>query len=317
LVITDGTSAGTNVLDINVGPDSSSPEIIGQANGLLYFVATATAPTTGVATKSIFSTNGTTFIRLTDISSSAILLGLSADKAYFKSSDVARGTELWVADLAASGGGGFRLVKDILVGSGSALAEDNNINPMLVGAKLIFNAYTSATRQALFVSDGTSVGTVQLSNSLPLQSKVVGNTLVFATADGVFGVNVASAVSNALQLLSTANTGVINGTPTFSPTSSSMQTDTDQIFFKTNNGDLYSTKGNISGTIKLAGSVENFKVVGENALFFVQKSATSNATLWYSDGTIAGTRFVEALPINFSYDMDNAVAIRTIGAIVP
>ena len=315
LVFTDGTSVGTSVLDINIGPNSSNPKILGQANGLLYLTATVAAPTIGISTTSIFSTNGTTFTRLADINSSASLLGLSTNKAYFKSSDVTRGNELWVADLVGSGG--FTLVKDILAGSGSALAENYNINPTMVGGKLMFNAYTSATQQALFVSDGTSVGTVQLSNGLPLQSKVVGNTLVFATADGVFGTNVASAVPNAIQLVSTTNMGTTNGISTFFPASSSMQTDADQVFFKTNNGDLYSTNGNISGTIKLAGSVEKFKLVAENALFFVQKSGTANATLWYSDGTGAGTRFVEALPANFSYDMDNAVAITTVGVAAP
>jgi ELWxxDGT repeat protein len=80
---------------------------------------------------------------------------------------------------------------------------------------------------------------------------------------------------------------------------------------------LYATNGSTAGTIKLAGAVENFKVVAENALFFVQNSATADAALWYSDGTSAGTRFVEALPANFNYDMENAVAITTVGVAAP
>jgi ELWxxDGT repeat protein len=315
IVFTDGTSQGTSVLQVIPGQNGNEISILGQANGLLYFTAMATAPATGVSTKSIFSTDGITFTRLADINSSASLLGRNANKAYFKVSDATHGAELWAADLV--GTGGFALVKDILAGSGSALAESFNTNPIMVGGKLMFNAYTSATQQALFVSDGTSAGTIQISSSLPTLSKVVGNTLVFATAGGVFGVDVASATPNALQLVNTTNAGDSNGPPMSFPTSSLMQTDADQVFFKTSNGDLYATNGSTAGTIKLAGAVENFKVVAENALFFVQNSATADAALWYSDGTSAGTRFVEALPANFNYDMENAVAITTVGVAAP
>ena len=92
-----------------------------------------------------------------------------------------------------------------------------------------------------------------------------------------------------------------------------MQTDADQVFFKTSNGDLYATKGGTSDTVKLAGTVTNFKVVAENAIYFVETDSASATSLWYSDGTATGTRFVEALPANISYDLDNAVAIITVG----
>lgn len=308
LVFTDGTSLGTSFLDVTPGQNSNSPSILGQANGLLYF--TATAPVVGVSTQGIFSTDGTTFTRLADINSSASLLGWNASKAYFKVSDATHGAELWAADLV---NGGFALVKDILPGSGSALAESYNTQSIMVGGKLLFNAYTSATQQKFFMSDGTDAGTVQLSNTLPNISKVVGSTLVFSTADGVYGVDVASTIPSALQLVGAANGGVTGGLLGAYPAASLMQTDADQVFFKTSNGDLYATNGSTSGTLKLAGAVENFKVVAENALFFVQHSSTVDAALWYSDGTSAGTRFVEALPANFSYDLDNAVAITTVG----
>jgi len=92
-----------------------------------------------------------------------------------------------------------------------------------------------------------------------------------------------------------------------------MQTDADQVFFKTSSGDLYATNGSVADTVKLSGTVDNFKVVAENALFFVKKTTTTDSALWYSDGTVAGTYFIEALPANFSYDMENAVAIHTVG----
>ena len=313
LGFTDGTSVGITLVDVNSAWTSITPTILGQVAGLLYF--TGGTGSFGAETKSIFSTNGTTFTRLADINSEASLLGWNASKAYFKVSDATHGAELWSADLV--GTGGFALVKDILAGSGSALGESYNTNPIMVGGKLMFNAYTSATQQAVFVSDGTSAGTVQISSSLPNISKVVGSTLVFSTADGVYGVDVTNATPSALKLVSGATAGGLGDLFGSYPTPSLMQTDADQVFFKTSKGDLYATNGSTAGTIKLAGAVENFKVVAENALFFVQNSATADAALWYSDGTSAGTRFVEALPADFSYDMDNAVAITTVGVAVP
>ncbi len=308
LAFTDGTVAGTTVLDVN--PDGDSyPTILGQVNDLLYF--TAETGDYSLRSKGIYSTDGTTFTRLADINSSASLLGWNTSKAFFKVSDTAHGAELWAADLTATGG--FALVKDILPGSGSALAEVYETKPVMVGDKLIFNAYTSATQQNLFMSDGTNAGTLQLSSSLPTMSKVVGDTLVFATQDGVYGVNTATAIPSAQKLVSGASTGSSGDLFGTYPAASLMQTDADQVFFKTSNGDLYATNGSASDTIKLAGAVENFKVVAENALFFVQHSNTVDAALWYSDGTSAGTRFVEALPADFSYDLDNAVAIKTVG----
>ena len=304
MVFTDGTSSGTSTLDINLSHTSLNPNILGQANNLLYF--TAITNVSGSESKGIFSTNGTTFTRLTDINNEASLLGWNTSKAYFIASDVTHGSELWVADLV---NGGFALVKDILPGSGSALSGDYSTQPMMVGDKLVFNAYTSATQQGLFVSDGTNAGTVKLSSSLPTISKVVGDTLVFATTDGIYGMDAASTAPNALKLV---GSGVIDSSLPYAA-ASLMQTDTDQVFFKTSTGDLYATKGSTSDTIKLAGAVENFKVVAENALFFVQNNGTAEASLWYSDGTSAGTRFVEALPENFVYDLDNAVAITTVG----
>lgn len=297
LVFTDGTAAGTTVLDITPGSISSDPVILGQAGGLLYF--TATTVVSNVSVKGIFSTDGTTFARLSDINSSASLLAWDASKAYFKVSDVEHGDELWAADFSAHS---FAPVKDILPGSGGALAG-YTINPFMVGGKLAFNAYTDATHQGLFLSDGTNSGTVQLSASVPTLSKVVGDTLVFADTSGVYGVAAASASPTAVTLVDATTTTV----------ASSMQKDADQVFFKVTNGDLYATNGTASGTVKLASSVENFKVVAEDALFFVEKVGTADAALWYSDGTSAGTHFIEALPANLTYNLDNAVAITTVG----
>ncbi len=323
LVLTDGTSTGTTVLDVNPGSYITSPTIVGQANGLLYFTATtggdynSLTGTTSAQVTGIFSTDGSTFNRLADINSSASLLGWDASTAFFSVSDVAHGAELWAADLVS---GDFALVKDILPGSGSALASNYGSPAFMVGGKLAFSAYTSATAQSFFLSDGTEAGTVQLTNGLPTLTKVIDNTLVYANADGVFSVAADSATPAAVELISAAAAATVNpGYTTQYPSNgqivSHVENDLDQVFLQLVNGDLYASNGNTAGTVKLAGAVSNFKMVAEDALFFIQSKTTSSTTsqsLWYSDGTATGTRFIEDLPIG-SYALDNAVAIVTVG----
>ncbi len=308
LAFTDGTREGTTLLDINPGWDGSNPNILGEANGLLYFTASARNANSGNTENGIYSTNGTTFTKLATIQSDASLLGWDSNLAFFRVSDATHGTELWVANFSTNR---FSMVKDILEGSGSALADANNSSanaPQMVAGKLIFTAYTSGTKQGLFVSDGSAAGTVQVGNSAPTQSKVIGNTLVFANAEGVFSVNLAAGQPSAVQLssvgLSTSNT--------------SLQTDADQIFYLTRSGDLFSTTGATAPAAPLARQVSQFKVVAEDAVFFIQSNtANSTQSLWYSDGTATGTRFIEDLPSGSAFDLDNAVAIRTAGEPLP
>jgi len=106
---------------------------------------------------------------------------------------------------------------------------------------------------------------------------------------------------------------------------SALQADADQVFFTLANGDLYASYGNTAGTVKLAASVTSFKVVAENALYFVQDTPADPAALWYSDASLAGTRYIEAtsttgvfgdMTTSGNYDLSSAVAIHTVGVVV-
>jgi ELWxxDGT repeat protein len=291
LVFTDGTTAGTTVLDVYTGSNSSSPVIVGEANSLLYFSAT------NASGYGFYSTNGTTFTKLADINSSAIRLAWNTSKAFFSLSDSTNGGELWVADFTANS---FSLVKDILPGTGSALSGD--IGAFMVNNKLVFKAYVSATQQNLFVSDGTSNGTVKIGNTLGSYA-ALGDTLVFADGNSISASNLSGATPSNVELVN-ASSAVVK-----------MQSDTDQAFFSLANGDLYATKGTLNTTAKLASSVKNFKVVAENAIYVVTSNSQSPTgyDLWYSDGTLAGTRFVEDVPADVFTNLENAVVIQTVG----
>jgi ELWxxDGT repeat protein len=126
---------------------------------------------------------------------------------------------------------------------------------------------------------------------------------VFADGNSISASNLSGATPSNVELVN-ASSAVVK-----------MQSDTDQAFFSLANGDLYATKGTTATTVKLASSVKNFKVVADNALYFVvtNTQSTTGYDLWYSDGTVAGTRFVEDAPAEIYAKLDNAVAILTVG----
>jgi len=81
LGVSDGTTEGTTVLDINPGGSSSYPNLLGVAGGLLYF--TATGPdTAGNQSQGLYSSDGVTWTRLADVSSNARLLAWDTQKAF-------------------------------------------------------------------------------------------------------------------------------------------------------------------------------------------------------------------------------------------
>lgn len=301
LYITDGTVLGTKMFDIYSTPGwqySSNPTILGTINDKLYFTAT---DATGLG---LFNTDGDTFTKLVAISdSNAQILGYTANKAYFAITDATHGKELWSVDLTATTPT-LTLTKDILTGSGSALAG-YNLNQQMIGDKILFNAYTSDTAQGWFISDGTEAGTVQLATSLPTDKAIVGNKVFFANSAGVYSADTSAATVSATQLkvgdFSSQTYGVHR-----------LQADSDQAFFLAADEKLYASTG--TDVIELASNVDKFKVVAEDALYFIATNSSNVASLWYSDGTASGTRYIEDLTLSAnSYDLANAVAIHTVG----
>jgi uncharacterized repeat protein (TIGR02059 family) len=298
LVSTDGTIAGTKILDTNFAR-YSSPEILGKVGDRLFFKAQP-ATTTGTPTVSIYSTDGTTIQKVADIGANASMLGWNADKAFFRVSDSEHGDELWVANFAD---GKFSLVKDILPGSGSALAEVYAGNVLMAGGKLAFSAYTSASTTGFFLSDGTEQGTWQIGNQRPGQIVVSGNTMVFSDSEGLHAVNLTGVKAATVQL-----PGPLGGQP--------IQSDADQIYYVSSAGTLYAWNG-ADTPLALAEKVTQFKVVAENAIYFVQTPAgILGGKLWFSNGTAAGTHYVGALPQD-NFNLNTAVALHTQGVSYP
>jgi ELWxxDGT repeat protein len=283
LTVSDGTDSGTHFLTSidNIGMVTSISKV---NNDTAYFFANS----------GLYSTDGSTISKICDLNGTAQLLKVTQNKVYFSNLDQIRGRELWVVDRDDNS---FQIVKDILAGTGSALEQTSSIST--IGDKIIFPAYIDANTRSLFISDGTESGTIKISNDVPINQVLLNNTLIFSNSTGVHSVDTSAQVPTVLNL----NTNAINAY---------FQQDLDQVFFKTSTGDLFATTGQTA--VKLAENVTQFKVLEENAIYFMETETVSNFTLqslWYSDGTVNGTHFVSYDTANIN--LDNAVVIHTVG----
>lgn len=285
LTVSDGTDLGTHFLTTqdSIGTVQSITKV---DNNTAYFSAYS------ANNDSLYSTDGSTFSKICDLTGNYQLLNVTPNKVYLSISDLVTGRELWVVDKADSS---FHIVKDILAGTGSALEQTYSGSILAVGDKIIFPAYLDANTRSLFISDGTELGTIKISNEVPSSQVLLHNTLIFTNSTGVYSIDTSAQVPTVLNLNTTA-------------TNVDFQQDLDQVFFKTSTGDFFATTGQTA--VKLAEHVTQFKVLEENSIYFIEQ-APILPSLWYSDGTINGTHFV-------SYDvadinLDSAVVIHTIG----
>lgn len=163
LWITDGTTAGTIMLkDINPGSASAYPGNLTVMNGFLYF--SATDGTNGVE---LWRTDGTAAntLLVKDIAPGNPSALTTVGSCYFTAVNnmlfftaylPASGNELWVSDGTAAG---TVMVKDIVPGTNSPFI---GYVPQFIHCnnKLYFTADDGSTGRELWVSDGTSAGTV-------------------------------------------------------------------------------------------------------------------------------------------------------------
>lgn len=346
LAVTDGTNENTHF----IGEGISNPIILESKSNTVYFQGRTT--TDNISINSLYSINGDVVTKIMDVSKSiyrsvsflssdyfiatddlnekaiysitesiatkissitgsATFLKATPEYAFFTVNDPISGNELWVADKNTSS---FHIVKDILQGSGSGLTDIYIENLITVGNKILFSAYINASQKAFFISDGTENGTVKISDYVPSQKLVIGNTLIFSDYAGVHSVN--TSITQPVTVDLNTFTNISN---------SYLQNDNDQVFFTTPTGDLYATTGEIKNTVKLGSHVTQFRVFAENAIYFMENNNDNKTqSLWYSDGTINGTHFVSngkyGIPSSESdinplpyYDLSNATVIHTIG----
>ncbi len=306
LVMTDGTEQGTRWFDIAPGAVGSEPDILGVVDDRLYFIATTGAQDG----KEIFVTDGNEPEHLVDISDTAELLGWNDAIAYFRDVNATHGKELWAADLQT---GEFSQVKDILPGSGSALAgEIYEVDLVLVGDRLVFSAYTSVAEKHVFISDGSEAGTLSVAEMLPAneggqieEAFALSDMLMLESESGIYAVDLSTSDYDVEQLVEYSVDTYRSG--------QGLQPDSDQAFFVSNEGELTVYDADSGEASALVDDVQQFKVLAEDAVYATQQTDQASY-LWYSDGTQEGTRLVAELTGNAQdYDLVNAVGIKTQG----
>jgi ELWxxDGT repeat protein len=321
--IVDPSTLNINWLDFKPSHDypfgHHPTYILGTINDALYFIAQAVNGWD--QDYAIFKISNNQVVRIASYGSSA-LLGWSDTHAFFCASDSAHGDELWVANF--SEGDNLTRITDLIPGTGSALpyyynwkyneeGEVSDVLHFMLNNKLVFTAYSGARTQGVFVSDGTEEGTVQISTSAVHISStcIIGSKLFFADDTGIKVADLSE---------ETVCATLWSGLPESSyRVTIPFQADSDQVFFRLGNGDLYSSDGTAEGTIKLFENVAVFKVFGENNIFFspsTDPTTEDYSSLWFSDGTTAGTRFIEDFTFYFTEgQFQDAVAIHTVGVV--
>jgi ELWxxDGT repeat protein len=284
------------VADINPGPGWSNPENLTTVGGTLFFAAYD--DTNGYQ---LWKTDGTAAgtVRLTNFTpSNNVPFGFvnANGTLFFEANDGTHGLQLWKSDGTVAG--------TTMVTNFSQGLPTNVQTPIAVGDNVIFAAPAttpvgSAPYVQLWKSDGTTAGTVQLTNvsgigrSSSFASWVLaGNTLYFSLYDdsGYQLWKSDGAPSGTVQITdvnpsSGGGLGVsglinLNGT----------------LYFGGNDGngsELWKSDGTPSGTTIVAnlGSGDTpYDLTAVNGeVFFIASDGLHGTQLWKSDGTAAGT----------------------------
>jgi hypothetical protein len=295
ITVSDGTEIGTHSLIFSDGSIAAGGSILKVSENIAYisFGENLLYTTDGISLTKVVVNVADNTGNVDATGPNITKLGTSSNSTFYINTDVTSGTELWVSD-----DNSFHIVKDILVGSGSALAGLDTSQTIIVGDKIIFPAYINANTRALFISDGSEQGTIKISNEVPTNKFLLNDTLIFSNNTGVHAINT-SLVTPVVQDL------IVNSV------NKDFQNDLDQVFFQTSNGDFFATTG--QNTTKLGVNITQFKVFAENVIYFTVQDTVQDLSLlslWYSDGTLNGTHFVSYVD---GLTLENSVVIHTVG----
>lgn len=311
LWITDGTVTGTALVrDINVGAPSSTPQqFVALPDGRMLFVAT-----TLTRGQELWVTNGTSAgtVLVKDIAAGEDysfpldLTPLPDGRFVFTALDLDNGLELWVSDGTATG---TVLLKDINPGFNDTTANDGAPGEFhaLPDGRLLFSANSGLIGRELWITDGTTAGTVLLKELHPGLGNgnpngfhtMADGRVLFRADNGTNGIElwITDGTSAGTSLVKDIATGAADGLPealTDLP-------DGRVLFVATtadNGRELWVTDGTAGGTVLLKdlwpGSVGSNPVqltpLGNGTVLFAAADPDKGIELWTTDGTAAGTQ---------------------------
>lgn len=287
LWVSDGTELGTQILKEINGGSSSTPAHFAAVGNSLYFAAS-----NSTQARELWKTDGTEAgtVLVRDISlgtpssnpEELVVMPASgpSSRVYFvaggSGSGQATGRELWKSDGTFAG---TTVVRDIIPGVGSSIADHAPAYLTVVGNKLFFVADDGVKGRELWRSDGTSGGTVLVKDI---------NT-------------------------QTSSTGTQDSEPT------DLHHVNGKLFFLANDGvsgrELWVSDGSTGGTVRIkdivAGAgdagIQDMVVVGD-VLCFTADNGVNGREVWLSDGTAAGTQMVEDLAVGVYSSQPHSLA---------
>lgn len=296
---TDGTVAGTTVMNLAAGTASGSPANFAMLGSRLFFVASAA--TSG---RELWSSDGTVagtalFKDMVPGTSDGLRFGdmlVAGTSLYFAAqSTIGESLELWKTDGTVAG---TVQVKDILP-SGKQQRYVPTVGVAL-GTKLIFTADDGVTGAEPWVTDGTAAGTVLLADMAPSAS---ATTIYEAEA---FAGAMYLAVNDTMGTNLWRSDGTAAGTGVFQTFNQQdafgLTVVGNRLLYTGRSGGtnaVWTTDGTAPGTkVKdLPGSASEHVAVGTR-LAFTGSTPNSSVGLWFSDGTAAGTNLTNPQVIN-------------------
>ncbi|WP_276135229.1 ELWxxDGT repeat protein [Polluticoccus soli] len=285
-------------LDLNAGPNSSSPNNFCIVGNKLYF--TATTPATG---SELWVTDGTVAgTQVLEINpgadgSSPSSLHEMAGKLVFLASSPTSGMEPWISDGTVAG---TQLIKDIMPGTGNSTSE---LDGAVLNGKMYFAADDITYGREIWVTDGTTAGTQMLIDIRPGFNSSHAAKFITYNNKVYF-----SAMTDLTGLELWATDGTTLGTQMVDsggPVSPDVFTKAlSKLFFRATKGvgtgdELWVTDGTTAGTQMLkqinppgSGTTNEF-VEFSNNVYFSASDGINGAELWMSDGTAEGTVMVK------------------------
>ena len=306
----DGTASGTTLIkDIHPVTRGSMPDDLTMVGDTLFFTATD-----GVRGRELWRTDGTT--QETQIVRD-IYLGASGSnpanltevdgRLYFTAYDGTNGRELWCSDGTKNG---TRMVKDILRGTSSSTPTELTAAVDADGARLFFFADSGPKGRELFVTDGTTAGTVMVKDIHPGQlggvrktMRALGGRVLFIGNDGVHGEELWTSTGTAAstRLVKDIWPGPTTGLHPYSSAPDMIAVGSRWVYFSAQDGqnglELWRSDGTAANTtmvrnIRPGGTTSHSKprrfAVSGGRLFFTADEGVHGVELWKLDlGAVA------------------------------